>query len=124
MFISSGKVRTDMQANHVLVDGDTAYIWQDGQTQGMKMKFDLSTAGAVDSDTSANTKVDWDRPAEYKCGPWVSDASKFALPSTVTFSDFSINVSPSGASDSSNCNVCDALTGANKAACLSAMGCN
>jgi len=136
MYISGGKVRGDFDSTtngktlktHMLVDGTTSYIWMDGEKTGYKMSFDASAGAGTPGTTTAQTSGAFDANADmnYKCGPWVADASVFVLPTTVTFTSFAIptmNPSSGNGSSSSQCSYCDNLTGDAKTQCKSALNC-
>jgi hypothetical protein len=136
MYIAGGKVRGDFgtsingveSKSHMIVDSNTSYLWTDGSKTGIKMAFDpnakpVATPGATGSfDASANMN--------YKCSAWVTDTSKFTLPTDVTFSSFAVpSTSPAktngttGSSNSSQCSYCESLTGDSKTQCMSALNC-
>lgn len=91
VYISGMDVRSDVVASangtqvnaHMIKTGDTIYAWTDMAPQGVKMKFDASaqTSGHSSGAYDANAQV------QYSCAPWVADASKFAVPSSVSFMD-------------------------------------
>jgi len=136
VYMGGAKVRGDFttmvnsqpQASHMLVDGQTVYVWMDGQAQGFKVSFD---AVADLGSSTSNQSVDLDQKVDYQCSDWAVDDSKFSLPSGVIFSDTSAMMAPAltgvpqvtGTSED-RCAACDALTGAPQAQCLQALGCN
>jgi hypothetical protein len=137
VYVSGKQMRSDISmdiqgkttVSHVIVTGDTSYIWVDGQTQGMKMTIDPS-ATPVPTITGTPQSVDWDSRIDYNCSPWSVDSAMFELPSDIKFSDFSqMMVLPTGmvgggSPAANNCSVCDSLSGETKTQCLTALGCN
>jgi hypothetical protein len=138
VYIANSKMRGDfeMTANgqvtksHMIVDGQTANLWMDGQTQGFKMSWER-----IESQQSAQGSVDVNKKADYKCAPWTVDSSLFAVPTNVTFQDLGSLALPSSATktssasgstnnNSSQCSVCNSLTGDSKTQCLKALNCN
>jgi hypothetical protein len=138
----SGKVRGDFttQANgqtvgsHVISDGQTVYVWTDGQTQGMKMS--LASIESMTPDTTNKNSVDFDKKVDYDCDSWSVDFSKFELPSGVEFQSMdemmqesmgqpklSPAATSSGSSTAPNCSACDNVPAAAQAQCRQAMGC-
>ncbi len=139
MFVANGKVRTDISTTaggtstvmHMIVDGNTAYNWTEGQTTGFKLAYSAS-AGASSSNTGSGQTVDVDKKMDFNCQPWNGDSSKFTLPTSVTFTDTSAltgsaKVSGSAGAGASTkaaqCATCDFLSGDEQAQCKSAMGC-
>ncbi len=136
VFLSSNKMRADISTTtsgkvskiSMIRDGDTTYIWGMDLTAGVKMtlkKEDLKV------NAQANQYLNTQQKADYKCGAWISDSATFVVPSNVKFTDISAMEKmisptsvPSGSSSgSSQCAVCNNLTGAAKTACLSAYNC-
>lgn len=133
VYVAGGKMRGDFDSvtegktvkSHMIVDGNTSYIWMDGEKTGFKMSFDPSAqttgsaapAGGFDANASMN----------YKCGAWITDSSQFTPPSNVTFTSFDLpSAAPAkaGGTQPSQCSYCSSLTGDDKAQCLSAFNCN
>lgn len=147
MFMAGGKVRGDFETkmkdgkttkSHMIVDGNTSYIWSDDSNMGFKSTFDEkagTTTSSKDSGTPAETgSFDASAGMDYKCSPWSADASKFALPKGVTFQSFGVpptapekgSTEPGAAgekSNSSQCSYCDSLTGDSLSQCKAALNC-
>lgn len=98
-FSSTGKMRGDFDATvdekptktHMIVDGTTSYIWVEGEKMGFKTVFDTSDMDVDTSDletTVQSGSIDADTEANYKCGLWITDTSKFSPPSEVDFQSF------------------------------------
>ncbi len=145
----SGKVRGDFSsvvngtslASHVISDGKTVYVWTDGQPQGFKMT--LTEMETLPQDTTSKS-VDLDKKVDYSCNAWITDNSKFQVPTTVKFSDMSKMMKdvmgqtnskqstpsvPAAATKSledikaSQCAACDSLPAASQAQCRQTLGC-
>jgi hypothetical protein len=139
VYVAGERVRGDFASAaaqggmmHMIQSEGYAYLWTEGETKGMKMKFDAEeSAGAQTTPgaTQQNQAVDMNAEVDYSCSPWGVDASMFTLPAGVEFTDYSQMMGgvqgPSGTSGYPTANVCDQLTDpAAKAACLGAMGGN
>lgn len=137
--ISGGKVRGDFDVtiegkvtkSHMIVDGNTSYIWMDGQTSGFKATFDAEDSKDTPStpDTAQKGNIDANESLNYNCKPGIINASAFNLPTGVNFMEFSVptgmpstNDSGTG-STSTQCDVCNSLTGDSKTQCLQALNC-
>lgn len=98
-YISSGKMRGDFSAKaggqtqitHMIADGQTSYMWMEGQTTGYQMNFSAmqgnTTKGEVNNTGQVN--VDPSQSMNYNCSNWPTDASVFALPKNIQFTDMS-----------------------------------
>lgn len=138
IYMSSGKMRGDFIAkvqgaqevqSHMIVDGQTSYVWSDAMPQGVKMKFDAAaTANATDPMAKGN--IDPNQKANYDCSYWSADQSKFALPSGVTFMELGNPAAAAGAgtsagANSAQCAQCNLISDSGaKAQCLAALSCN
>lgn len=109
VYVSSGKMRGDFQSvvegktnqTHMINDGKFIYMWTDGQKTGYKMSLELvkKEAAQVTISPQNNSGSSGERPpsqvanmnrqADYSCGSWSADESKFAVPSDITFTDYS-----------------------------------
>lgn len=94
VYVSNGEVRSDVMAKpkamggkeiaaHMIKSGDYVYSWTDMMPQGVKVKLTAAESAGASSGYDANAQV------EYSCAPWIADASMFAVPSSVTFMEFS-----------------------------------
>lgn len=137
-YISGGSVRTDFSStasgktstSHMITDGKIIYTWTDGEANGFKMTVPEETKAGDTTTQSTETQsaANMDQKVDYKCSAWVPDNSKFTPPANVKFTDFSQMLGPSaaptgGSGSSSQCSVCNSLTGDDKASCLSALNC-
>jgi len=138
VYVANGKMRGDFvyqvdgseQVSHMLVMDETSYIWQDGQAQGYKVSFN-ETEPDTNSSEPTNQTVDVNEKVDYNCKPGVAGTVTFELPSGVEFKAIDEMMREAkdkmmeGASDlSSQCSVCDSLTGESKTQCLTALNCN
>jgi hypothetical protein len=109
--------------------GDTNYIWGTGLPGGIKMT--LSAQGLA-GNTQVQQYVNADQKADYKCGAWTPDNTRFSPPTEVKFTDYSSMMPKSNASPapggtnsggSSQCGACNYLTGDSKMACIMQYNC-
>lgn len=133
-YIASGKVRADtmMQSgsqtinSHMIVEGNTGYMWMDGQTQGFKMSLDTATQEQTGTNPQTQN-FDANKKMNYNCGPWVSDSSMFSLPAGVQFISQETMMTPktpTTGGSSSQCSSCDNLPEPGKSQCRAALYCN
>jgi hypothetical protein len=91
MYLSGGMMRGDFVTtsqssgsvdSHMIKNGDTMFVWSGNQGAKMDMKM-------LDQNADANQKgsVDLNQDVDYTCKDWTKDASKFVIPTTVTFVD-------------------------------------
>lgn len=125
VFIAGDRVRGDFTGTgvqggmmHMIQSEGYMNMWTDGSNQGTKIKIEAETdQESPAGDTAASQSVDLNAEVNYTCSPWGVDNSKFALPSGVTFTDFSEVMM-----DVDQKSVCDQITEPQaKAACLSAV---
>jgi hypothetical protein len=126
IYLAGGKIRGDFNVgtsvSHMIIMDSTNYLWTEGSKTGIKMAFDQNaTPAPVTSNTPTNS-FDANALNNYKCSPWVADNTMFTLPAGVSFMAVANPVS-SGASNSSLCAKCDALSGDNKTQCMAALNC-
>lgn len=120
VYTSAGKVKVDFSSvvdgkttnSHMLLIDNTSYIWTDEQKTGYKTEVDPNK-------TTENTKDSFDLNAElnYNCKPWVANPSVFILPTDIEFVSLKDQLS-------SQCSVCNNLTGESKTQCLTALKCD
>lgn len=139
VYVSDGKMRGDFTAppespsggSHMIVVGNTSYIWMDGSKTGFKNTFNLDATPPPSTSTEEGSQepVDLSQPEDYVCENWVVDSSLFDLPAGVSFTDINemmpdLPSSEAGTSGtSSQCSYCDSLSGTDKSDCLSALKC-
>lgn len=88
VYVGNGSLRGDYQTvaggqtfvSHVIVKDNTASIWVDGMNEG----FTSDVVGQVQTG-GGSAAPDINSKLDYTCTSWVVDASKFTLPSDVTF---------------------------------------
>jgi len=132
-YVASGKMKGDFTStsagettiSHMLVEGQTSYIWIEGQDMGYKFSVDASTQ---EQGQTNQANMDLDQKADYSCKPWRADSSAFALPGNVEFKDMAELTSPSGTQNQDakavQCAACDSAPEDAQAQCRAALGCN
>jgi hypothetical protein len=93
VYAANGKARLDMtsvtngvsSSMHAVIDSNNYYGWIEGQPSGFKFSIAQSSTGSA----GPNQNVDINKQIDYDCSSWNVDASKFNLPSGVTFTDYS-----------------------------------
>jgi hypothetical protein len=78
----SGKAAGMTITGHVIQTEGYAYTWTDLMPQGVKVHVDAAPAAATTQGFDSSTQV------EYSCNEWTVDESKFAVPTSVTFTEF------------------------------------
>ena len=140
VYIDGGRVRGDFDIaqagmqfdSHVIITEGKMYTWTytPQGTFAQVMTFDPAPQTNMEVRTGAPVSVD--DAADYTCSPWGGDASKFVLPTSLTFTRLedmvqgAIEINERGAIGSSaGCGACAQIPDANaKAQCLSALQCN
>jgi hypothetical protein len=69
---------------HTIRNGQTAYIWVDGQTTGTKANVP-STATLIPQPQGGTVSVNRDSNIASDCHPWVPDATQFEPPASIHF---------------------------------------
>ncbi len=135
VYVSSGKMKADFTisiaqgdiTSHMLIDGETGYVWSDDSKGGIKMQIN-----AVNPSATPNAKtMDVNKKYDYSCVPWTVNESFFVLPANITFSDIQtphVMVPKTGTSvnneDTNKCASCDTAPADYKVQCRQALGCN
>jgi hypothetical protein len=98
VYVSGKKVRGEFESNvngkqtmmHMLQDGDYTYVWGSAMPEGIKMKV-VAPEGTQNTNTTspANQYFNPNQEMNFNCIACGVDASKFAVPSDVTFRDMS-----------------------------------
>jgi hypothetical protein len=89
IYLSGGKMRGDFettaenapQKSHMIIDGQTTYIWSEGQTIGYKLVSEETqnpVSGGIDINQSYN----------YSCKPWIVNETVFTPPAEINFMNF------------------------------------
>jgi hypothetical protein len=138
IYLASGRMRGDFTdkasggqvvESHMIVDGQTTYIWGNQMPQGVKMSSDATTAQGGQTGSG----FDVDQALNYKCESWSANQGQFSLPSGITFMDLSAalpgvgaTVPPGGTGGvSAQCAQCELIPDASgKAQCRAALSCN
>jgi hypothetical protein len=133
-YISNGKIRTDYSttiegkqtSGHMIFDGNTDYVWIDGELTGITMEVDTSKNIESNSENATQDGVNINKALNYKCSPWVPDESLFQPPSNIEFQSLAIpTITQEDSSTNTNlCDTCSSLTGDQKIQCLKALNCN
>lgn len=139
IYISGNKMRGDFsttikgsaQESSMINDGEYTYFWGSAMPQGVKMKVSADQAKATDE---TKKYYDPDRTVDYDCKTWTVKEVYFIPPTNVTFSDLSkmMEALPTGMGKitgmpdlkPAQCAACNALSGDEKAQCMSAFKCN
>lgn len=129
----AGDFTTTTQGNtvtaHMIVDSGYSYVWT-GMTK-IGFKISLAEAQKAEANASTNQSVGLNETVSYSCKDWTVDASKFTLPTDVTFSTFNIPgaAAPKAAGASaavgtaSPCSACDSLPAAAQGPCRTQLNC-
>ncbi len=140
VYISYGKMRGDFIStaqgqtikSHMVINGNTSYVWTDMLNQGFKIPLEKMTAAGADQKQG----VDLNQSLRYSCAPWVEDATLLTPPIDIQFNDMSsmmnqvtspINQKANNSTASSlqaQCGACDQAPDATvKAQCRAVLGC-
>jgi hypothetical protein len=130
-YVADGKSRGDITSTangkssktHMIYSDSTSYVWMDDATSGYKMSVDPATLQAKGNTDSSQKSMDYAKDYNYQCKPWPADASMFAAPTSVNFTEMSMPAAPNAnaSAGASMDHVCDALTGSAKTECENAM---
>ncbi len=125
-----------MMLGHMVLKDGYMYSWVDGMAGGMKFKVD--TTKTADSNGADKNNLDVNKKMDITCKPWSVDSAQFVLPTDRQFQDLTSFANPAGVKteDSNNgaatgtvkpatsqCAVCDSLSGDQKQQCKTALGC-
>jgi hypothetical protein len=72
---------------HIISDGTYMYMWSSGLSTGMKIS--LAAARSAANNAQVNQSININQNVNMQCGAWIADASKFTVPTDVTFRDMS-----------------------------------
>lgn len=89
-YVGNNKSRGDFSSvaggqttqGHMIFDGDTSYVWTEGQAQGIKMK-----ASEMSKNQASQQTVDPNVKMNYNCSSWSVDSAVFIPPTNVQFLD-------------------------------------
>jgi hypothetical protein len=131
VYLNNGVMRADISvpasdssaiSSHMIVEKNYSYIWQDGQTQGVRIAFD---AQAQTRDPQPGT-VDPNTGVTYICEPWIVDPQMLTRPEKMIFTDLSKLVLPTGlpSGNAEACAACNDLADdQSKMVCLVRLKC-
>lgn len=99
LFIANSQMRGDFSSagpqgstdSHMIVDGNTAYVWMAGEPSGFQISLDMASTASEQAET---IEMGIDRQVDYTCTTWTVDETVFTRPPEVTFTDFSSMVAP------------------------------
>ncbi len=138
--MTGNQMRTDVNSNvngkssaiYVIRNGDDNYIWGSDFPNNTGMKMTLSIEEYASNDDSKKY-FDPNMKADYDCKGWTADPTMFTPPSNIKFQDLSAMMqgmmkgttkTPTNAAGStSECSICNSLTGDAKSACLKQFSC-
>ncbi len=140
-YMTSGQMRTDVTSSvnaksstiYVIRDGDDNYIWGSDFPNNTGMRLTMSIDEYASNENSKKY-FDPNMKADYECGGWTVDSTMFTPPSSVKFQDLSammkdviqsVSKIPTGAAGSttSECSICNSLTGDAKTVCMKQFSC-
>ncbi|MCX6782054.1 MAG: hypothetical protein NTW66_02980 [Candidatus Magasanikbacteria bacterium] len=78
---------TGDQTTHFIKDGETQYIWTDGQTTGMKITITKEEEAKMKEDAAQNKQqgVDMNTKADLRCKKWSPDKAIMTPPGNIKF---------------------------------------
>ncbi len=115
--------------SHMISDGEWVYTWTSASPQGIKMNITKAqsegSASNADSTTTNQNANTFKNNVDFKCLPWIEDASVFQVPTDIKFTDFTApSANTNSNSNATVCSACDqAPTAEAKAACKKQLGC-
>ncbi len=138
-YIAGEQMRTDVTSStngksstiYVIRNGDENYIWGSDFPNNTGLKMTMSIDEYVNNEESKKY-FDPNLNAEYDCSNWTTDATKFTPPANIKFQDISAMMqgvmkgasnTPSGTAASSECSICNSLSGDAKTACMKQFSC-
>ncbi len=94
VFLSNGNIRGDYSVKaqgmdikgSVIVRDGYAYTWSSMMSQGYKVAV-KDTAGTVNTGSAGAYSWNADQIGDYNCIEWKADASKFVVPTSITFKE-------------------------------------
>lgn len=140
VYMTRNQMRTDVTSNinnnsssiYVIRDGDENYIWGSEFPNNTGMKMTLSIE-EYESSEESKKYFDPSKKAEYSCSGWTIDPSVFTPPTNIKFQDIGAllqgmmkgaSKAPTSATGgTSECTICNSLTGDAKTACMKQFSC-
>lgn len=98
-YIDNGLIRADfstkvqgmtINSNIIVRDGYT-YSWSSAYPGGFKIKTDTTNTSTPGTSTPSSYSFNTAQIGDYHCDNWVSDPSKFTVPTNITFKDMGTN---------------------------------
>jgi len=95
-YVSDGMIRGEYNTKVQNINVDTTFIVRDGfsysftslaPTMGFKVKITEPKAGDTTTATSGSYSFNAEKIGDYNCEPWTLDASKFTVPTNITFKE-------------------------------------
>lgn len=92
VYVSGANIRGDFTTavpsfgtveSHMIADGTTVHTWSSMMNTGFSMP--QTQAQATENIEMQGQSMDLQQSYSYSCVPWIPDASKFELPSEITF---------------------------------------
>jgi hypothetical protein len=148
IYISGEKARAEISITtsngkeaktYMIKDGDTFYMWGDSLKVGVKMVMNMNEFANNIKNNQDFEGLDPNQKVDYKCSTWTLDNNQFAPPTNIKFMSIT-NVKPSAAINktsitpaknvtgtndkSTQCAICNQLTGEAKNTCLTQLNCN
>ncbi len=96
VYVNAGNVRGDFSTTVSGMNISTMFLVKDGfsytwsnmmQGKGYKVPVNASGSGNTSAGTSGQYSWNAEQIGDYDCKPWSADASKFAMPSSVVFTE-------------------------------------
>ena len=139
-YISGDQMRTDVTSTtsnksstiYVIRNGDDNYIWGSDfpNSTGLKMTMSIDEYA---SNEESKKYFDPNLNAQYDCSEWTADEAIFTPPTNIKFQDLSSMIKgmiqgasktpTAGAGSTSECSICNSLTGDAKTACMKQFSC-
>lgn len=139
-YLTKNQMRTDVTSTtngksstiYVIRNGDDNYIWGSDfpDNTGLKMTMSLDEYA---SNEESKKYFDPNLNAKYDCSNWTVDSSMFTPPTNIKFQDIGAllqgmmkgaSKAPTGtAGSSSECSICNSLTGDARTACMKQFSC-
>lgn len=98
VYVTAGHLRGDfnsknasgtLTASHIITDGQTAYVWTDSPAEGFSMSFASMSSPSAAATNEMGGTINTNQAVNYSCTSWSVDASEFALPANITFTNMS-----------------------------------
>ena len=138
-FIAGEQMRTNVTSStngksstiYVIRNGDENYIWGSDFPNNTGLNLTMSIDEYVNNEESKKY-FDPNLNAEYDCSDWTADTTIFTPPTNIKFQDISAMMqgvmkgasnTPSGTAASSECSICNSLSGDAKTACMKQFTC-